>query len=135
MNKDILHPLVEGISIAVVLENEDPESRTWKVYLINQRDEAIDTVLIASTGYGTLDGKEVKTSTLRHALGTLAAHSAAAVEIIDEAVFGLANEYWLSYYMHNNLYDKKFVFMPESIVESNLIRIPVVNKPGVLIGQ
>jgi len=65
MKKDILHPLVEGISIAVVLENEAPESRTWKVYLINQRDEAIDTVLIASTGYGTINGKEVKTSTLR----------------------------------------------------------------------
>ena len=135
MNKDILHPLVEGISIAVVLENEDPEGRTWKVYLLNQRNEAIDNVLIASTGYGTLNGKEVKTSTLRHSLGSVAANTAVAVELIDEAVFGLANEYWLSYYLHNNLYDKKFVFMPESIVENNLIRIPLVNKPGVLIGQ
>jgi hypothetical protein len=135
MKKDILHPLVEGISIAVVLENEDPEGRTWKVYLLNQRNEAIDNVLIASTGYGTLNGKEVKTSTLRHSLGSIAANTAVAVELIDEAVFGLANEYWLSYYLHNNLYDKKFVFMPESIVENNLIRIPLVNKPGVLIGQ
>jgi hypothetical protein len=135
MKKDILHPLVEGISIAVVLENEDPESRTWKVYLLNQRNEAIDNVLIAAKGYGTLNGKEVKTSTLRHSLGSVAANTAVAVELIDEAVFGLANEYWLSYYLHNNLYDKKFVFMPESIVESNLIRIPLVNKPGVLIGQ
>jgi hypothetical protein len=135
MKKDILHPLVEGISIAVVLENEDPESRTWKVYLLNQRNEAIDNVLIAAKCYGTLNGKEVKTSTLRHSIGSVAANTAVAVELIDEAVFGLANEYWLSYYLHNNLYDKKFVFMPESIVESNLIRIPLVNKPGVLIGQ
>ena len=135
MKKDILHPLVEGISIAVVLESENPEGRNWKVYLLNQRNEAIDTVLIAARGYGTLQGKEVKTSTLRHALGTVAAQSAVVVELIDEAVFGLANEYWVSYYIHNNLFDKKFVFMPESIVDSNLIRIPVVNKPGVLIGQ
>ncbi|MFM6954411.1 MAG: hypothetical protein ACKOWL_05445 [Sphingobacteriaceae bacterium] len=135
MKKDILQPVVEGISVAVVLEHEDTQSRTWKVYLINQRNEAIDTVLIASTGYGTLNGKEVKTSTLRHSMGTVAAQSAVAIELIDEAVFGLANEYWLSYYLHNNLYDKKFVFMPESIVDGNLIRIPLVNKPGVLIGQ
>jgi hypothetical protein len=135
MKKDILHPLVEGISIAVVLESENPEGRNWKVYLLNQRKEAIDTVLIAAKGYGTLNGKELKTSTLRHAMGTVAAHTAVAVELIDEAVFGLANEYWVSYYIHNNLYDKKFVFMPESIVESNLIRIPLVNKPGVMIGQ
>jgi hypothetical protein len=135
MKKDILHPLVEGISIAVVLESENPEGRNWKVYLLNQRNEAIDTVLIAAKGYGNLNGKELKTSTLRHALGTVEAHTAVAVELIDESVFGLANEYWVSYYIHNILYDKKFVFMPESIVENNLIRIPLVNKPGVLIGQ
>jgi hypothetical protein len=135
MKKDILHPLVEGISIAVVLESENPEGRNWKVYLLNQRNEAIDTVLIAAKGYGNLNGKELKTSTLRHALGTVEAHTAVAIELIDESVFGLANEYWVSYYIHNILYDKKFVFMPESIVENNLIRIPLVNKPGVLIGQ
>lgn len=135
MKKDILHPLVEGISIAVVLESENPQGRNWKVYLLNQRNEAIDTVLIAAKGYGTLQGKELKTSTLRHAMGTVGAHTAVAVELIDEAVFSLANEYWVSYYIHNNLFDKKFVFMPESIVDSNLIRIPLVNKPGVLIGQ
>jgi hypothetical protein len=135
MKKDILHPLVEGISIAAVLESENPEGRNWKVYLLNQRNEAIDTVLIAAKGYGNLNGKELKTSTLRHALGTVEAHTAVAVELIDESVFGLANEYWVSYYIHNILYDKKFVFMPESIVENNLIRIPLVNKPGVLIGQ
>lgn len=135
MKKDILQPLVEGISIAVVLESEDPETRHWKVYLINQRNEAIDNVLIAAKGYGTLNGKEVKTSTLRHSLGTVEAQTATAIELIDESVFGLANEYWLSYYLGNQAYDKKFVFMPESIVDSNLIRIPLLNKAGVMIGQ
>ncbi len=135
MKKDILQPVVEGISIAVVLESEDPVSRHWNVYLINHRTEKIEHVLVSSKGYGTKDGKEVKTSTLRHSMGSLEAQSFSTIEAIDEQVFGLTNEYWLSFYMGTQLYDKKFIFLPESIIDSNLIRIPLVNKPGVMIGQ
>lgn len=135
MKQDILHPSVEGISIAVVLESEDPVSRHWNVYLVNHRKEAIERVLITSKGYGTKDGKEVKTSTLRHSIGTLEARCFSTIEAIDEQVFGLSNEYWLSFYIGDQLYDKKFIFLPESIIESNLIRIPLVNKAGVMIGQ
>jgi len=56
------------------------------------------------------------------------------IEAIDPQVFGLTNEYWLSYYMNGTIYDKKYVFLPESIVDENLIKIPLVNKPGVMIG-
>ena len=61
------------------------------------------------------------------------AQGSAGVEAIDPAVFGLTNEYWLSYYIDGTIYDKKFIFLPESIVDDNLIRIPVLNKPGVMI--
>lgn len=135
MKKDIVQPLVEGISIAVVLESEDPVSRHWNVYLVNHRHEGIENVLITSKGYGTKDSKEVKTSVLRHSIGTLNAQSFTTVEAIDEQVFGLTNEYWLSFYIGTQLYDKKFIFLPESIIDSNLIRIPLVNKPGVMIGE
>ncbi|MFM6977074.1 MAG: hypothetical protein ACKOW2_09550 [Sphingobacteriaceae bacterium] len=135
MIKDLPENKVEGISIAVVLESEAPEAKHWKVYLINQKAETIENILVTSKGYGQKEGKEVKTSTLRHSMGTLNQHSFAAIEAIDEAVFGLANEYWLSFYIGNQLFDKKFVFLPESIVDANLIRIPLVNKPGVMIGQ
>jgi hypothetical protein len=135
MKKDILLPVVEGISIAVVLESEDPVSRHWNVYLVNHRTEKIENVLVSSKGYGTKDGKEVKTSTLRHSMGSLEGQSFSTIEAIDEQVFGLTNEYWLSFYIGGQLYDKKFIFLPESIIDSNLIRIPLVNKPGVMIGQ
>lgn len=135
MKKDIIQPIVEGISIAVVLESEDPITKHWNVYLINHRGEAIENVLVTSKGYGTKDGKEVKTSVLRHSIGTLNAQSFTTIEAIDEQVFGLTNEYWLSFYIGNQLFDKKFIFLPESIVDSNLIKIPLVNKAGVMIGQ
>ena len=134
MKKDLPDNLVEYISIAVVMESATPEFKNWNVYVINLKDVAIENVLISSKGYGEKDGEALKTSVLRHSVGTVASRSFALIEMIDEAVFGLTNEYWLSYYINGQIYDKKFIFVPESIVESNLIRIPILNKPGVMIG-
>ncbi len=134
LKKDIDFNNVEQVSIAVVLERESPEAKVWNVYLINLRDEKLKTVLVSSKGYGEKDGQDVKTSVLRHSLGDLDAQAFKAIEAIDEQVFGLTNEYFLTYYAGGRMYDKKFVFLPESIIESNIIRIPLVNKPGVMIG-
>lgn len=135
MKKDLPENIVEDISVAVVLENETPDGKIWNVYLVNLKDRPIETVLVSSKGYGQKDGKDVKTSILRHSIGNLDGNEYALIEAIDEQVFGLTNEYWLSYYINGIIYDKKFIFLPESIVESNMIRIPVVNKPGVMIGN
>lgn len=134
MKKDLPENIVENISIAVVLENSGPESKTWKVYLLNLKTNPLETVLVSSKGYGEKDGEQVKTSILRHSLGDIPAQSYAGIELIDEQVFGLTNEYWLSYYIKGTIYDKKFIFVPESIIDTNLIRIPLLNKPGVMIG-
>lgn len=133
MKSDLPNNIVEDVAIAVVLMNETPEVKNWTVYIVNLKNEPITNVLITSKGYGEKDGKQVKTSLLRHFIGDLTANSFAGVEAIDTEVFGLTNEYWLSYYIGNEIFDKKFIFLPESIVDSNMIRIPLVNKPGVMI--
>jgi hypothetical protein len=133
MKKDLPKNIVEDIAVAVVLENESPGHKNWNVYLINLKDHSINTVLVSSKGYGLKDGKNVKTSVLRHSIGDVDKHSYALIEAIDEQVFGLTNEYLLSYYIDSTIYDKKFIFLPESIVDSNMIRIPVLNKPGIMI--
>ena len=135
MKKDLPQNIVEDIFLAVVLESETPESKIWNVYFINMKDEGVDTVLITSTGYGIKDDEDVKTSTLRHSIPHVGPKNFAKIEAIDEQVFGLNNEYWVSYYIDNNIFDKKFIFLPESIVESNFIKIPIINKPGVMIGK
>ncbi|RYE22733.1 MAG: hypothetical protein EOP42_24075 [Sphingobacteriaceae bacterium] len=133
MLKDLPQNKVEDIAIGVALESENSESRVWYVYLINLKNQAIDNALITSKGYGFKDGEDVKTSTLRHSFPKVQAKSFTLIEPIDEQTFGLTNEYWLSYYVDNQIFDKKFIFLPESIVESNFIRLPVLNKPGVMI--
>lgn len=133
MLKDLPQNKVENIAIGIALESENPESKVWYVYLINLKNQEIENALITSRGYGQKDGDEVKTSTLRHMFPKVEAQSFALVEPIDEQTFGLTNEYWLSFYIGSQIYDKKFIFLPESIVESNFIRLPIVNKPGVMI--
>jgi len=133
MKSDLPENTVEDIAMAVVLMSETPEVKNWTVYLVNLKNEPITNVLISSKGYGEKDGKQVKTSVLRHFIGDMEAQSFSGVEAIDPEVFGLTNEYWLSYYIGSTIYDKKFIFLPESIIDSNLIKIPLVNRPGVMI--
>ena len=60
------------------------------------------------------------------------AHSTALVEPIDPAVFHLNNEYWVSYYIGTQIYDKRFIFVPDTICEENLSFIPELELKGVL---
>jgi hypothetical protein len=132
MIKDIHVPKVEDIAIAVVKEGEVDELH-WNVYLVNLKEEQIDGVLVSSKGYGTIKGKDVKTSVLRHFFDTMAPRSFVMVEPIMENVFPLNNEYWVSFYIKGVIYDKKFVFLPETIQENFFSTIPVLNKRGVMI--
>ncbi|SFH50060.1 hypothetical protein [Pedobacter insulae] len=133
MKADLPNNVVEDVAIAIVLMSETPEVKNWSVYVVNLKTIPISNVMITSKGYGEKDGAQVKTSLLRHFIGDLAASSFAGVEAIDTQVFGLTNEYWLSYYIGKEIFDKKFIFLPESIVEGNMIKIPLLNKPGVMI--
>jgi hypothetical protein len=134
MKADLPENIVKDIMIAVVLEGETVETKNWTVYVINDKNMAIQNVLISSKGYGEKDGRQVTTTTLRHFIGNIEAKSFDRVEAIDEQVFGLTNEYWLSFYIDNIIYDKKYIFLPESIVDGNLTKVPLVNRPGVIIG-
>src|ERR1700743_2095604 len=133
MIKDLPQNIVKDIAVAVALEKESVETKIWYVYLINLKKVNIENVLITSKGYGEKDGAQVKTSTLRHMFPVIESGSYKLIEPIDEQTFGLNNEYWLSYYIGGEIFDKKFIFLPESIVESNFIKLPIINKPGVMI--
>lgn len=132
MIKDIPLPIVQQVTIAIAREKDNLKQDAWKVYLINSNDVPIENTLVASTGYGQNNGEEQKTSTLRHFLQTVDAHSFALVEPIDPAVFHLNNEYWVSYYIGRDLFDKRFVFLPDSICEENMTFIRELDCEGVL---
>ncbi|MCC9135844.1 hypothetical protein ACFSKU_17620 [Pontibacter silvestris] len=132
MKKDIDFGLVEGISVAVATEHSETHEPIWNVYLLNNNNFPIDNVLITSKGYGVVDGEEVKTSVLRHMFEQVAEKSYVQIEPIDPAVFHISNEYWVSYYIGKHIFDKKFVFVPDSIIKENMIEISMLQMQGVL---
>jgi hypothetical protein len=132
MKKDIKIPEVNNVTLAVVREKMILETYEWKVYLINRNNFAIDNVIVACTGYGERNGEPQKTSTLRHYLETVGPQSTVLVEPIQENLFHLNNEYWVSYYVGLQIYDKRFVFVPDTIREENLSFIKELEKERVL---
>ncbi|SDL78746.1 hypothetical protein SAMN05421823_108112 [Catalinimonas alkaloidigena] len=132
MKRDIDFPTVEGVHVAIARQKAEDDSYEWRVYLLNQNPFPLDTVLVASKGYGESEGEAQRTSTLRHLIEYVAPQSTAIVERIDPAVFHLVNEYWVSYYVEGQIHDKKFLFLPDSIVDANLSYIPELELEGVL---
>lgn len=130
--KDIPVPEVKNVTLAVARSKPPGESEEWKVYLINNNDFPIENTLVASKGYGEKNGTSQTTSILRHFLETVPAHGTALIEPIDPAVFHLNNEYWVSYYIGNVIYDKRFIFVPDTIREENLSYIEALEMEGVL---
>ena len=133
MLKDIPNLLVEDVALAVVKEQNMEGEEVYNVYVINLKNRDLEAVLVSSSGYGIIQEKEVKTSELRHFLETVPARSASKVEAIVEDVFGITNKYWLSFYLDKQIYDKKYIFLPESIREENFIVLPILQKKGVMI--
>ncbi len=126
MKKDIEFPKVENVWVAVV------QDEGWKVYLINRNDQKLDTVMVTSKGYGGVDKNEQKTSVLRHVMPVIAAGEYALIELLDEQVLHLTNEYWVSFFINGQLFDKKYIFVPDTIISDNLSFIPELNKEGIL---
>lgn len=133
MLKDIPELIAENIALAVVKEKNTEQEDEWNVYIINTGDKVLEGVLVASKGYGLINNEERKTTTLRHFIDSLNARSSQKIEPIVEDVFGLNNEYWVSYFSEQKMYDRKFIFLPETIKEENFTNVPLLNKKGVLI--
>jgi hypothetical protein len=132
MKEHISFEPVEGVSVAVAVQQNELHQDVWNVYFINNNPFSLDNVLITSKGYGQQEGEEVKTSLLRHMFEQVPPKSFVQIEPIDPALFHINNEFWVSYYIGRQIYDKKFIFVPDSIVAGNMIDIGVLNMRGVL---
>lgn len=131
MKKDIpFHPAT-GVNLAIVRNIHSGEAE-WSVYLINNNLINLNTVMISSKGYGHIHGEKRNTSILRHVIEKVEAQAFAKVEPILPDLFQLTNEYWVSYYILDQIFDKKFLFLPGSISEEKLSYIPELDAQGIL---
>ncbi len=128
MKKDIEIPIVENVSIAVVKEwNKEFQMDDWNAYIINENNKPIEAVMVVTQGFST----EKKTSKFRHMLGAVLPNSSAKIELMQEAVLPFRNEFAVTYFLENKLFDKKFVFRENTINERALRDIPTIEAKGV----
>jgi hypothetical protein len=134
MRDELKGPKVEHVAVAIVLDEVERE-KEFGVYLLNLRDDIMEGIIISSTGYGenAQTGEKIKTSTLRHCLEVLLPNEAAKIEPIMPDLFGLTNEYWVSFWVNDTMYDKRFIFPAESISEKKMKYLEHFKKPGVII--
>lgn len=126
-------PAVEHAKMAIGKGQDELGQEEWRVYVINRSRMYLHNLMVVSKGYGHVQQEgDKKTSVLRHHFDELPPERALMVEPIDPELFKLANEFWLSYYIGRTIYDKRFIFLPESVVEANMIKLPIVEVQGVL---
>ncbi len=131
MKKDIPVHKVTDLAIAMVPGKEDKDM--WDCYLLNFYPKPLTGVLVSSRGYGELDEKPKKTTTLRHFFEEIESHCACLIEPIQTSLFELTNEYWVSFMLDNYMYDKKYVFVTGAISDEHFTTIPFLNCQGVMI--
>jgi hypothetical protein len=134
MKKDIIIPEVENVFIAVVQEWSDEfMEKVWYAYLVNDSDFQLDGVMVVSKAFGTIDGEMKKTSLLRHAFAEIPEVSVAKIELIEKSVLALNNEFMVTFFIGNTLYDKKFIFKANSIQEANQEEVPILFVDGIIV--
>ncbi len=133
MKRDIVRPQVSDVYIAVVPGPGEGGQTQWSVVLINDKDVMLTHVIVNASGKGKVDGIEKSTATLRLFLGDILAKSSKQVEVLLEESFALNNNYWVSFYIGSDIYDKKYQLSAGEVDLNELVFAPVLNAPAILI--
>lgn len=130
MKKDIQIPKVEGVYVAVVNEyNDIYKTQDWNAYIINDKDVDLDVVLIVTSGYS-----ETKmTSIFRKKLDVLPKKSYAKIELMQEDLFAINNEFKVTFFEGNTMFEKTYLFRKNTINEKSLQTIPLMKVKGILV--
>ncbi|MCH4552321.1 hypothetical protein [Aestuariibaculum lutulentum] len=130
MKKDIEIPKVEGVYVAVVNEyNDIYKTQDWNAYIINDKDVDLDVVLIVTNGYSD----QKITSTFRKKLDKLPAKSYAKIELIQEELFALNNQFKVTFFEGNQMFEKTYLFRKNTINLKALQPVPLMKVKGVVV--
>ncbi len=129
MKKDIEIPVAKDVYVAMIREwNKEFLDKDWNAYIINERTTPIEMTMVVSKGYD----KDRKSSTMRHGIGDMQPKSFRKIEVVQEDVLGLNNEFFVTFYADNKLYEKRFVFEKNTVKENNLVQIQLIDKEGIM---
>ncbi|QHI37690.1 hypothetical protein IMCC3317_30710 [Kordia antarctica] len=129
MKKDIEILEIKDVYVAIVRQwNTEYEFHDWNAFIINDKDVDLEMVLIVSKG----SDETRKTPIMRHKLEKLPAKSCAKIEFMPENLLELSNEFLVTFFENNRMFDKKFVFEKNTINENVIAEVPLMTDKGVL---
>jgi len=130
MKKDIIIPQVKDVYLVIVPEyNEVFKQDDWNVYIVNDKEVAIEMVLITAKGFD----ETRETAQMRHKIDLLPAKSGVKFELMVSEVLVLNNEFKLTFFEDNKLFDKTFLIKKNSIKKSALRMVKALGKKGIII--
>jgi len=132
MKKDIKIPEVKDVFVAIVKEyNKIFQCDDWNAYIINNKEVALEMVLIVSKGYD--EEQLLETSVMRKKIDKLPSKSFAKIELIQGDVLQLSNFFNVTFFEGSQLFEKKYLLKKGRLKEGALRTIPLLNKRGILI--
>ncbi|WP_339874239.1 hypothetical protein [Olleya marilimosa] len=130
MKKDIQIPVVENVYVAIVNEyNDIYKTQDWNAYIINDKAVDLDIVLIVTSGFS----EDKMTSIFRKKLDKLPKKSYAKIELMQEDLFALNNQFKVTFFEGNTMFDKTYTFRKNTINLKALQPIPLMEARGVLV--
>ncbi len=133
MKKDIVIPEVKDVYVVALYEwNNDFNTNTWFVYLVNDTDVALEMPFVVSHAHGIINGEERKSASLRHSYPESSPYTAIRLEMILPDLLELNNIFMVTYFVNGKLFDKKFVFPAHSINENTQAMLPVIQLKGII---
>ena len=130
MKKDIDIPKVEGVYLAVVNEyNDIYKTQDWNAYIINDKEVDLEMVLIVTSGYS----EDKMTSIFRKKLDKLPKKSYAKIELLQEDLFAINNQFKVTFFEGNTMFDKTYTFRKNTINLTALQAVPLMEAKGVLV--
>jgi hypothetical protein len=132
MRKDIVIPKVEHVYVVAIQEwNDDFMENSWYAYLVNDTDALLEMAICVSRAFGKLNGEERKTGMFRHMFNEVQPNSAVKLELLENNVLELNNEFSLSFFKNGTMFDKKYLFRANTINIHATQELEILNKKGV----
>ena len=133
MKKDIIIPTVEGVHVVAFQEwNDDFQENSWYAYLVNDTDNLLEMATVVSRAFGSINGEERKTGSFRHAFAKVEPRTATKVELLENNVLQLNNEFMVAYFIGTTMFDKTFVLEANNFSDEAAVDLPVINKKGII---
>ena len=87
---------------------------------------------VVSRAYGLINDEERKTGAFRHAFAKVEARTATKIELLENNVLQLNNEFMVAYFIGTTMFDKTFVLEANNFSDEAAVDLQEKKKKGII---